>query len=141
MTAHLDRHGYLGPNHGVDTADLIAYFPRDLEEEGKYIFFATRNGTVKKCELKDFSRVRASGINGINIAEGNELVAVSLTIGLVAALAATRLLRSLLYEIGIWDPLTFGAIGLLLSFVSIFAAWFPARRAAHVDPVIALRSE
>ena len=69
------------------------------------------------------------------------LVAVSLTIGLVAALAATRLLRSLLYEIGIWDPLTFGAIALLLSFVSIFAAWFPARRAAHVDPVIALRSE
>jgi putative ABC transport system permease protein len=69
------------------------------------------------------------------------LVVISLTIGLLAALAATRLLRSLLYEIGIWDPLTFGAIIVLLSFVSVFAAWLPARRAAHVDPVEALRTE
>jgi putative ABC transport system permease protein len=69
------------------------------------------------------------------------LVAVSLTIGLAAALAATRLLRSLLYEVGIWDPLTFAAIILLLSLVAIFAAWFPARRAAKISPMAALRAE
>ena len=69
------------------------------------------------------------------------LVAISLTIGLAAALAATRLLRSLLYEVGIWDPLTFAAIVLLLSLISIFAAWLPARRAAKISPMLALRSE
>jgi putative ABC transport system permease protein len=69
------------------------------------------------------------------------LVAVSLTIGLAAALAATRLLRSLLYEVGIWDPLTFAAIVLLLSLVSLMAAWLPARRAAKISPMIALRTE
>jgi putative ABC transport system permease protein len=69
------------------------------------------------------------------------LVAISLTTGLAAAFAATRLLRSLLYEVGIWDPFTFGAIVLLLSFVSVCAAWLPARRAAKINPTIALRSE
>jgi DNA gyrase subunit A len=54
---------------------------RDLEEEGKYIFFATRNGTVKKTELKDFSHVRSIGIYAINIEQGDELVAVRVTDG------------------------------------------------------------
>jgi putative ABC transport system permease protein len=69
------------------------------------------------------------------------LVLISVTIGLAAAFGATRLLRSLLYQVGIWDPLTFAAIACLLSFVAVFAAWFPARRAAQIDPIVALRSE
>ncbi|MFZ1218528.1 MAG: FtsX-like permease family protein, partial [Chthoniobacterales bacterium] len=69
------------------------------------------------------------------------LVGVSLAIGLTAALGATRLLRSLLYQVGIWDPLTFGAIVLLLALVAIFAAWLPARRAAKINPMVALRAE
>jgi DNA gyrase subunit A len=54
---------------------------RDLEEAGRYIFFATRNGTVKKSELKDFSHVMARGIIAINIDQGDELVGVTLTDG------------------------------------------------------------
>jgi len=54
---------------------------RTLEEEGKYVFFATRNGTVKKTELKDFSHVRSIGIYAINIEQNDELVAASLTDG------------------------------------------------------------
>jgi len=54
---------------------------RDLEEENKYVFFATRNGTVKKTDLKDFSHVMSRGIIAINIEQGNELVAASLTDG------------------------------------------------------------
>ena len=54
---------------------------RDLEEEGKYVFFATRNGTVKKTELKDFSHVMSRGIIAINIEQGDELVAATLTDG------------------------------------------------------------
>jgi putative ABC transport system permease protein len=69
------------------------------------------------------------------------LVAISLTIGLAVAFAATRLLRSLLFEVGIWDPITFAAIVLLLAFVAIFAAWLPARRAARISPMVALRAD
>src|SRR5713226_3941870 len=54
---------------------------RDLEEEGRYVFFATHNGTVKKTEVKDFSHVMSRGIIAINIEQGDELVAASLTDG------------------------------------------------------------
>ena len=54
---------------------------RNLEEEGRYIFFATRNGLVKKTELKDFSHVRSHGIIAISIEQGDELVAATLTDG------------------------------------------------------------
>ncbi len=54
---------------------------RDLEEEGRYVFFVTHNGTVKKTEVKDFSHVMQRGIIAINIEAGDELVAASLTDG------------------------------------------------------------
>jgi DNA gyrase subunit A len=54
---------------------------RNLEQEGKYVFFATRNGTVKKTELKDFCHVMSRGIIAISIDKGDELVAASLTDG------------------------------------------------------------
>ena len=54
---------------------------RDLEEEGRYVFFVTHNGTVKKTEVKDFSHVMSRGIIAINIEAGDELVAASLTDG------------------------------------------------------------
>src|SRR5262252_4709997 len=54
---------------------------RNLEEEGKYIFFGSRNGLVKKTELKDFSHVRSIGIIAINIEQGDELVAATVTDG------------------------------------------------------------
>jgi DNA gyrase subunit A len=54
---------------------------RNLEEEGKYIFFATRNGTVKKSDLREFMHVRSNGINAIGIDQGDELVGTRLTNG------------------------------------------------------------
>src|SRR5579864_8960589 len=63
---------------------------RNLEEEGRYVFFATRNGTVKKTDLKDFSHVRAGGIIAINIEKGDELVAARLTDGVQIVFLASH---------------------------------------------------
>ena len=63
---------------------------RDLEEEGKYIFFATRNGIVKKTPVKDFSHVMSRGIIAINIEQGDELVAVRVTDGLQVIFLASH---------------------------------------------------
>ena len=63
---------------------------RDLEEEGKYIFFATRNGTVKKTPLKDFSNVMSRGIIAIGIDKDDELVRARITDGSQIVFLATR---------------------------------------------------
>ncbi len=63
---------------------------RNLEEEGKFIFFATRKGTVKKTELKDFSNVMARGIIAIGIDDDDELVAVRVTDGQQIVFLATH---------------------------------------------------
>jgi predicted permease len=69
------------------------------------------------------------------------LVAVGLAIGFVVALAATRVMRSLLYGVGANDPSTYAIVFFLLGGTALFASYIPARRAMKVDPMIALRYE
>ncbi len=72
---------------------------------------------------------------------GLALAGVGLAAGILAALALSRLLSSLLFGVGAGDPATYAAVSALLLLVSAAACWIPARRATRVDPVTALRSE
>jgi DNA gyrase subunit A len=69
----------IGLQPGETVRTMLAV--RNLEAENKYIFFATRNGLVKKSELREFMHVRSNGINAINIEDGDELVAARITNG------------------------------------------------------------
>lgn len=73
------------------------------------------------------------------IRQGLALVIVGVALGLLGALALTRVLSSLLYEVSATDPMTFAGIALLLVIVSGIACYIPARRAASVDPLTAIR--
>src|SRR6202012_29071 len=73
--------------------------------------------------------------------EASWLAVMGIVAGLAGALALTRLIASMLYGLKSYDPLTFGASALLLLLVGLAASWIPARRAAGIDPMRALRHE
>jgi len=75
------------------------------------------------------------------IAQGIRLTAMGLVIGLAAAYGLTRFMESFLFGVTPTDPLTFVLIALLLALVALVACYVPARRAAKVDPMVALRCE
>jgi putative ABC transport system permease protein len=78
---------------------------------------------------------------GMVVQQALVVIGAGLGIGLVAALLFARALSRLLFELSPHDPLTFASIAALLAAVALLASWAPARRAATVDPVKALRTE
>ncbi|HLK22572.1 MAG TPA: ABC transporter permease [Bryobacteraceae bacterium] len=84
---------------------------------------------------------KAADVLRLIVKEGMGLVILGLVIGTAAALALTRFLSSLLFDVKPWDPLTLTSVSLLLATVAFAASYLPARRATRVDPMIALRYE
>jgi ABC-type lipoprotein release transport system permease subunit len=73
--------------------------------------------------------------------EGLRLVLLGGAIGLVTALSAAHVLRSLLFEVGPYDPMSFVCVAVLLGLIAIAAIFVPAMRAMRVEPMVALRYE
>lgn len=75
------------------------------------------------------------------VGEGFRLTAVGICAGLIAAFALTRLMTAMLVGVRASDPATFGSMAVLFLLIGLLASWLPARRAAALDPVLALREE
>jgi len=75
------------------------------------------------------------------LGEGVRMALAGVIVGIAAALGLTRLMANQLFGVSAYDPLTFAAVGIVLTLVALLACYLPARRAVRVDPLIALRYE
>ena len=105
---------------------LLAQMVRDrIPEIGVRMALGASPAEMTRLVLREGASVAVSGMLG----------------GLAASLAATRLLKGLVFGVTTTDPLTYAVVPLLLTLVVLAACALPARRAARVDPLVALRSE
>jgi ABC-type antimicrobial peptide transport system permease subunit len=81
------------------------------------------------------------GVAALVIRNGMGIALAGVALGVIGAFALTRFMSSLLFGIRASDPLTFGAVSLLLAAVALIASYVPGRRAARIDPMTSLRSE
>jgi putative ABC transport system permease protein len=84
---------------------------------------------------------QSSDVLKMIIGQGMTLAIAGVVIGVIGALAAMRILSSLLFGVSATDPITFVGVSLLLTVVALLASYIPARRATKVDPMVALRYE
>jgi putative ABC transport system permease protein len=82
-----------------------------------------------------------SDVLGLILHGGLRLTLLGVAIGLAGAFALSRYLSNLLYSVKATDPVTFLSVAVALTGVALLACWLPARRAARVDPMVALRTE
>jgi len=75
------------------------------------------------------------------LGHGRKLTLVGIAIGIAGALAVSRVMQQMLFEVNPADPWVYLALSVALLLVTELASWFPARRATRIDPVIALRTE
>ncbi|WP_224367792.1 ABC transporter permease [Hyalangium versicolor] len=111
---------------GVGLYGVIAYMARQRTQEiGIRMALGARPTDVLRLVVGQGMRLSLSGVG----------------LGLLGAWATTRAMGSLLFEVSATDPVTFGALALLVMGVTLLATWLPAHRATRVDPLVALRSE
>lgn len=148
------------PVYGVESMDQIVDKSIDNRRAPSYLLeifaaLATLLAAVGVYGVMSYSSSQRSHEIGIRMALGAQrktvlrlvlaqaarLTLLGVVIGLAAALALTRLMKTLLYGVSATDPLTFVGVAILLVSVALAASYIPARRALRVDPMVALRYE
>jgi putative ABC transport system permease protein len=118
--------GIAGILAAIGIYGVLAYaVTRRTQEIGIRMALGARRGQVLSAVLR----------------QGLGLTATGITLGLAAAAAGTRMIQGLLFGITPLDPGTFGVVVVMFGLVAALASYIPARRATHVDPMVALRSE
>jgi predicted permease len=119
---------------------LFAALALTLAAVGIYGLMAySVNQRIHEIGLRIAMGARSGDILHLVLVDGAKLAFLGIAIGVAAALALTRLMATLLFEVKPTDPPTFAAVAILLALVGLMACYIPARRATRVDPMVTLR--
>jgi predicted permease len=130
------------PRFTVFLVGLFALLAITLAAIGAYgVISYSVNQRTHEFGMRTALGARSSDVMRLVLAQGAKLAIGGVAIGILFALAFTRVLRSLLYEVSAVDPLTFAVVSLIAPAVATLACYLPARRATQVDPAVALRAE
>jgi predicted permease len=134
--------GLWAPRMGAALLTVFGGLALTLAVVGVYgVLSYSVNQQTREIGIRMAMGAQAGRVLRLVVKQGMRLAAIGLVLGLVVAFAAMHVLSSLLFGVSAHDPLIFGGVSLILATAAILACYFPARRAARVDPLVALRYE
>ena len=133
---------FWGPILAAGMASAFGILALILATMGLYSLMTySVSGRTREIGIRMALGANLSDVLRLIVSQGMRMVLIGMFIGLVGALAFTRLLSGLLLGVGTADPFTFVGVAILLATIALLACWVPARRATKVDPLVALRYE
>jgi putative ABC transport system permease protein len=142
LEGYISQFSYAGPRFGFTLMLIFGAIGLILVTLGVYsVLSYTTARRTQEIGLRMALGAHGSDVLGMVIRLGLRLVAFGAAIGLVVSVALARILATQLWEVSPYDPWTLTLVPAVLLVTAFLACWFPARRAARVDPLIALRYE
>jgi putative ABC transport system permease protein len=142
LKGYLTQFSYAEPRFSLVLLGVFATVGLLLVGIGVYSVIAyTVSRQTQEIGLRMALGARRIDVLSMVVRMGLQLVVVGVVIGLLATVAATRVLANQLWGVTARDPITLGAAVLVMTLAGLAACYFPARRATRVDPMVALRYE
>jgi putative ABC transport system permease protein len=142
MESYINSFSYSQPRFGFLLMGIFAGIGLILVSIGVYSVIAyTTARRTHEIGIRMALGAQPQNILRLIVGQGGRMALLGIALGLIASLALTRLMVSMLFQVKPNDPLIFAAVSLLLLAVTLVACYIPARRAMRVDPMVALRYE
>lgn len=142
LESFISERSYAGPRFGFLLTTIFGCIGLVLVTIGVYSVLAyTAARRTQEIGIRMALGAERAEVLGMVIKAGLRLVVLGVTIGLIVSLALGRVLATELWGVSAYDPLTLAGMAALLMTICLIACWIPARRAARVDPLVALRYE
>ncbi len=142
LEGYIRQFSYAGPRFGFLLMTIFSSIGLILVTVGVYSVLAyTTARRTQEIGIRMALGAQGTQVLGMVIKMGLRLIGIGVVIGTIASLAIGRVIATQLWGVSAYDPWTLTAVPLLLLATGLVACWLPARRASHVDPLVALRYE